>query len=186
MSEQICIDIYGQIEGENDNYRIKPPERVDIDAPALGDGYTYERFYAECPCAIHRTHTVTAGGRMTVQKEVAYDDWNNRVSASFIPINSSPILVYRQEIYYEGGSQTFTAVKGSSSDVVLSGGSLRYGTDAAEYLSSSYCSNQAQITSGGTMTMNFETAGTYNFTAYLIAPMAKPVPVSITITVTNS
>lgn len=189
MPEQIRIDIWGQIEGENDNYRIKPPARVDIDAPANGDGYMFERFFMECPCAIQRTHNVTQGGRVIVRKEVAYNDWEIRsslVDSDFYPINSSPILVYRQEILYSAGTQSFTAVKGSSYEFVLSGASLRYGTASADYFSSSYHSSQAQITSGGTMTVAFASAGTYNITAFLVAPLAKPVPVPIVITVTNS
>jgi len=189
MPETIKIDIWGQIEGESDNYRIKPPERVDIDAPALGDGRTFERFYAECPCAIQCTTTITEGGRLVVRKEVAYNDWEIRSSladSDFYPINSSPISVYRQEIFYSGGTQTFTAVKGSSYEFVLSGGSMRYGSAAPDFFSSSYHSSQAQITSGGTMTVAFASAGTYNITAFLVAPLAKPVPVPIVITVTNS
>ena len=189
MPETIKIDIWGQIEGENDNYRIKPPARVDIDAPALGDGNTFERFFDECPCAIQRTNNVTFGGRVIVRKEVAYNDWEIRSSladSDFYPINSSPISVYRQEIFYSGGTQTFTAVKGSSYEFVLSGGSMRYGTAAPEFFASSYHSSQAQITSGGTMTLDFESAGTYNITAFLVAKLAKPVPVPIVITVTNS
>lgn len=189
MPETIKIDIWGQIEGESDNYRIKPPERVDIDAPALGDGRTFERFYNECPCAFHRTTTITEGGRLIVQKEVAYNDWDTRSSladSEFHPINESPISVPRQEIFYTGGTQSFSVVKRTDYEFVLSGGSLRYGSSAPEFISSSYHLGQVEITSGGTMTLNMAGEGTYNITAFLAAKLAKPVPVPIVITVTNS
>lgn len=189
MPETIKIDIWGQIEGESDNYRIKPPERVDIDAPALGNGKTYERFYKECPCAFHRTTTITEGGRLVVQKEVAYNDWEVRSSladSEFHPINESPISVLRQEIFYEGGTQTMTQVSGESAVKVLVGGTLRYGTDAPAFVSSSYLGGAVTIDSAGNLTSEISGAGTYNITAFLTAKLAKPVPVPIVITVTNS
>ncbi len=190
MPEIIKIDIYGQIEGESDNYRIKPPERVDIDAPAMGDGNTYERFYDECPCAFHRTHTVTEGGRAIIRKEVAYDDYENRENAEYFPINTQPLTVYRQEIFYTGGTQNIDTAVGLDFEEVLIGGTLRYGTTPPTFMPNSYYYDgenyQANIASDGTISGKFLTTGTYNITAFLIAPNAKPVPVPITIIVTNS
>ena len=194
MPETIKIDIWGQIEGENDNYRIKPPARVDIDAPALGDGYTFERFFDECPCAIQRTHNVTQGGRVIVRKDVAYNDWEIRSSladSDFYPINSSPISVYRQEIFYSGGTQSLAAVAGVEYSYVLTGGTMRYGATPPTFMPGSYHydgdeSYQAIISSDGTISGTFRNAGTYNITAFLVAPKAKPVPIPIVITVTNS
>lgn len=191
MPESIKIDIWGQVEG-TDNYRIKPPERVDIDSPAMGDGYTYERYFDECPCAIQRTHTVTSGGRATFRKEVAYDDYENRESATYQPINVQPLTVYRQEIIYSGGTQTINAVKNTDFTQVLTGGTMRYGPTPPTFGSSSYYYDagtetyQAIISSDGTISGKFLNAGTYNITAFLIAPLANPVEVPIVITVTNS
>ena len=192
MPESIKIDIWGQIEGESDNYRIKPPERVEIDAPAMGDGNTFERFFNETPCAFHKTHTVTSGGRAVIQKEVAYDDYANRESATYYPINQQPLTVYRQEIFYSGGTQTVSAVKDTAFTQVLNGGTMRYGTTPPSFGSSSYFYDagtdtyQAIISSDGTISGKFLSVGTYNIIAFLVAPLAKPVQVPIVITVTNS
>ena len=186
MPEAIKIDIWGQIEGESDNYRCAPPAAIETDAPAQGEGEIFERFYNETPCAFHRSTQVTSGGRMTIRKEFAYDDYANRESATYYPIDAQPHKTYRQEIFYSGGTQTVSAVVGSAFTQVLSGGSLRYGTAGAVYVESSYHGSQATITSGGTISGTFASAGTYNITAFLIAQLAKPVPVPIVITVTNS
>lgn len=186
MPEKIRIDIWGQIEGENDHYRIKPPDRVDIDASALGDGDSFERYFDECPCAIQRTRTVLEGDRKIYRKMVAYNDWALRHSladSEFFPINTTPIIVYRQEILYTGGTQTFNAVAGTSSTFTLTGAALRYGSGHAAYVANSYYNYQAQINSSGILTANFSVAGTYNITAFLSAQLAKPVPVSIVINV---
>ena len=189
MPETIKIDIWGQIEGESDNYCIKPPEKVDVDTPLAGDGEAFERYYDECPCAIQRTKTITSGGRAFVRKEVAYNDWEVRSSlanSEFHPINESPISVYRQEIFYEGGTQTMTQVSGESAAMVLVGGTLRYGAATPAFVSSSYLGGAVTIDSAGNLTSEISGAGTYNITAFLTAKLAKPVPVPITITVTNS
>lgn len=186
MPEAIKIDIWGQIEGESDNYRCAPPAAIEIDAPTQGEGEIYERFYNETPCAFHRSTQITSGGRMTIRKEFAYDDYANRESASYMPIDANARTVYRQEIFYSGGTQTVAAVAGSEFTQVLSGGTLRYGSESATYLPSSYISSQATITSDGTISGTFENAGTYSITAFLTAPLAKPVAVPIVITVTNS
>ena len=186
MSEEIKIDIWGQIEGESDNFKCAPPDAIEIDTPSQGDGPTYKRFFDEIPCAIQRDTPITSGGRMTIRKEFAYDDYANRESATYYPIDAQPHKTYRQEIFYSGGTQTVSAVVGSAFTQVLSGGSLRYGTAGAVYVESSYHGSQATITSGGTISGTFASAGTYNITAFLIAQLAKPVPVPIVITVTNS
>ena len=186
MPEAIKIDIWGQIEGESDNYRCAPPAAIETDAPAQGEGEIFERFYNETPCAFHRSTQVTSGGRMTIRKEFAYDDYANRESATYMPIDANARTVYRQEIFYSGGTQTVAAVAGSAFEQVLSGGTLRYGSDSAAYLPSSYISSQATISSDGTISGTIADAGTYSITAFLTAPLAKPVPVSIVITVTNS
>ena len=186
MSEQIKIDVWGQVEG-TDNYRIKPPDRVGIDAPAMGDGYAYEWFFDECPCAIQRTHTITSGGRAVIRKEVAYDDVGNRESATYYPINQQPLTVLRQEIIYSGGTQYLSAVQQTSSSYTLnSSASLRYGSGGIAFAPGSYNTGQAIITSSGTLNLFYLSPGTYTFTAFLTAPLAKPVPVSFVITVTNS
>ena len=189
MPDQIRIDIWGHIEGESDQFGIKPPEKVDVDTPLAGDGESYERYFDECPCAFQRTKTITDGGRAYVRKEVAYDAWSARTSNStvFYPINSSPLVVYRQEIFYEGGTQSFTGVVGSSYTSALVGGTQRYSDGAQpKYASSSYYSEAVSISSSGQITYQFENAGTYNITAFLVTPMAKPVPVPITITITSN
>ena len=186
MSEEINIDIWGQIEGESDNFKCAPPAAIETDAPAQGEGEIFERFYNETPCAFHRSTQVTSGGRMTIRKEFAYDDYANRESATYMPIDANARTVYRQEIFYSGGTQTVAAVAGSAFEQVLSGGTLRYGSDSAAYLPSSYISSQATISSDGTISGTIADAGTYSITAFLTAPLAKPVPVSIVITVTNS
>jgi hypothetical protein len=184
MAEEITIDIWGQILGESDNYRCAPPDAIEIDAPAEGEGVIYKRYYNETPCAIHRETQITSGGRMTIQKEFAYDDYGNRESATYYPIDAQPHKTYRQEIYYSGGTQTVAASAGSAFSQVLSGGTLRYGSEPALYFESSYHGSQATITSDGTISGTFTSAGTYNITAFLTAELAKPVPVSIVITVT--
>lgn len=186
MSEEIKIDIWGQIEGESDNFKCAPPDAIETDVPTDGEGEMFQRFFNETPCAFHRTTQITSGGRMTIRKEFAYDDYANRASANYMPIDANGHTVYRQEIFYSGGTQTVSAVVGSAFTQVLSGGSLRYGTAGAVYVESSYHGSQATITSGGTISGTFASAGTYNITAFLIAQLAKPVPVPIVITVTNS
>lgn len=184
MPEAIKIDIWGQIEGESDNFRCAPPGPVETDVPAQGDGAIYKRFYEETPCAFHRETPITSGGRMTIRKEFAYDDYANRESATYYPIDANPRTVYRQEIFYSGGTQTILASAGSAFTQVLSGGTLRYGSESASYFPSSYHGSQATISSDGTIAGTFASSGTYNITAFLTAPLAKPVPVSIVITVT--
>ena len=186
MAEEITIDIWGQILGESDNYRCAPPAAIETDAPAQGEGEIFERFFDETPCAFHRSTQITSGGRMTIRKEFAYDDYANRESATYYPIDAQPHKTYRQEIFYSGGTQTVAAVAGSAFEQVLSGGTLRYGSKPALYFESSYHGSQASITSDGTISGTFTSAGTYNITAFLTAELAKPVPVSIVITVTNS
>ena len=192
MAEEITIDIWGQILGESDNYRCAPPAAIETDAPAQGEGEIFERFFDETPCAFHRSTQITSGGRMTIKKEFAYDDYANRESANYMPIDANAHKVYRQEIFYSGGTQTVAAVAGSAFTQVLSGGTLRYGTSAALFFESGYYWNadnssyQANITSGGTISGTFTSAGTYNITAFLTAQLAKPVAVPIVITVTNS
>lgn len=184
MPEMINIDIWGQIEGESDNYRVKPPEVVEMDAPEEGDGAIYKRFFKETPCAFHRDLPITSGGRTIILKEYAYDDWANRESAMYVPIDTQPRSVPRQEIIYSGGTQTVAAVVGSAYSQVLSSATLYYGNENAAYVASSYLDGKAVITSSGTIEGTFTSAGTYNVTAYLTAPLAKPVPVQIVITVT--
>ena len=194
MAEQIKIDIWGQIEGESDNYRCQPPEVVETDVPAEGDGTIFKRFYNETPCAYHRVTPITSGGRMIIKKDFAYDDWEKRNDSAteFAPIDAQPRTVYRQEIFYSGGTQTVSAVVGSAYTQVLSGGTMRYGTSSALFFESSYFYNgddssyQANISSDGTISGKFIASGTYTLTAFLTAPLAKPVPVPIVITVTNS
>ena len=95
MSEQIEVDCWGQVAGESNNYRVKPPVTVEIDTPANGEGFTYRRFYKECPCMIQRDGVATVGDRTIVETKLGYGDlrgngrrfadlWNGRRQCGFL------------------------------------------------------------------------------------------------------
>ena len=183
MSEQILIDIWGQIQGESDNYRVEPPCVVETDAPDGTDGDVFRRFYNETPCAFHRDRITKAGGRTAIVTMVAYGDWEQRSSATYVPINTQPIAVNRQEILYSGGTQTISASAGVPFSQTLASAGLYYGSGGASYVPGSFHSSQAVITSSGTIEGTFTSAGTYTCAAFLTAELAKPVAVPIVITV---
>ena len=184
MAETIQIDIWGHVKGESDQYRVKPPYEVQTDVPADGDGYIYHRFFNECPCAIHRDVCETVSGRIKVQKQVAYGDWDSRDTLSYSTIDKPFLSVYRQEIYAE--NQTFNATAGTafSFDLVAS---LRYGTDTST-ISCSIPSSSASLPegaslSGKTISGTVTTAGTYVVTIDMIAPLAKKKSITVTLVV---
>lgn len=183
MPETIYIDIWGQIQGESDNYRVEPPCVVEVDAPDGTDGDVFRRFFNETPCAFHRDRITKAGGRSAIVTMVAYGDWEDRQNANFLPIDAQPIPVPRQEIIYSGGTQTVSASAGVPFSQTLASAGLYYGSGGASYVPGSFYSSQAVITSSGTIEGTFTSAGTYTCAAFLTAPLAKPVPVSIVITV---
>lgn len=185
MPEKITIDQWGQIRGESENYRCAPPGPIEVDSPAEGDGAVYRRYFDETPCAFQRDTLVTSGGRMTIRTEVGYDDYANRESATYYPINAADISVNRQEILYSAGTQTLIGSAGSNYSSTLASAGLLYGSENAKYVSSSYTlsGGSATITSGGSITYNFTSAGTYSINALMTAPLAKPVLVPIQITI---
>lgn len=185
MAETIQIDIWGHIEGESDQYRVKPPYEVETDVPAQGDGYLYHRFFNECPCAIHRDVLETADGRLTVKKQVAYGDWATRDTLTYKTIDSPFLSVYRQEIFAE--NQTVNVTGGTAFTSVIPV-SLRYGTDTSS-ISSFVPNYSAQPPDGVTVSgstisgTNEVAAGTYTFTVCFIAPLAKEKSITVTLVV---
>lgn len=185
MAETIQIDIWGHIKGESDQYRVKPPYEVETDAPAVGNGYIYHRFFNECPCAIHRDGLSESNGRVSIVTMVAYGDWNDKENLNYSSIDSPFLSVYRQEVFAE--DQTVNATVGTAFTFEIPS-SLRYGTDLTT-IKSYVPTYSAQLPDGVTLSgttisgTNEVAAGTYTVTVCLIAPLSKELPITVTLVV---
>ena len=188
MSEIITIDCWGQIRGESDNFRVKPVDAFQIDGPEDddADGYTYERYFNECPCAIQRTYKETAGGRVLIQREVAYGDWTIRTTGTFDwkPITNGTFDVYRQEVI--ASNQSFNATHGTAISGATVAASLLYGEvgeDTVFAFQQGSGITGVEISSVGVLSGTVSTAGTYTAKVAIIAPLAKEKVITITLTV---
>ena len=187
MPETIEVDCWGQVAGESDNYRVKPPVTVEIDTPANGEGFTYRRFYKECPCMIQRNGTTTVGDRTIIETKLGYGDWNTRESSMTFVDFAPTLTVTRQEV--TGSNQSFNAVAGVAISGTTIAASLTYGTVADNATFSFYNGTSISgltLSSAGVLSGTIAAAGTYTAQVAIIAPHAKQKIITVTFTVTNS
>lgn len=188
MSETITIDCWGQIRGESDNFRVKPVDVFQVDGPEDddADGATYERYFNETPCAFQRTLKQTAGGRVSIQREVAYGDWTIRTNEAieWFPVNNGTFDVLRQEVI--ASNQTFTATAGAAISGATVAASLRYGSvgeDTKFAFRQGSGITGVELSSAGVLSGTVSTAGTYTAEVAILAPLAKEKVITITLTV---
>ena len=187
MPETIEVDCWGQVAGESDNYRVKPPVTVEIDTPANGEGFTYRRFYKECPCMIQRDGVATVGDRTFIETKLGYGDWNTRASSMTFVDFAPTLVVNRQEI--TASNQFFNAVAGTAISGATVAASLTYGTVADNAVFSFYTGSSisgVELSSDGVFSGTIAAAGTYTAQVAIIAPHAKQKIITVTFTVTNS
>ena len=187
MSETIEIDCWGQVAGESDNFRVKPPMAVEWDIPASGEGFGYRRYFKECPCAVQRDSIVTEGDRTFVVTKIGYGDWNDRASSMTFVDFTPTLTVTRQEI--TASDQSFNAVAGVAISGTTIAASLTYGTVADNATFSFYNGTSISgidLSSSGVLSGTISAAGTYTAQVAIIAPHAKQKVITITFTVTNS
>ena len=186
MSETIEIDCWGQVAGESDNYRVKPPAVAEIDAPESGSGilYVYRRYFLECPCIVQRDAIETSGGRVSVVTQLGYGDWNDRSSGmTFVPL-APTLTVARQEI--TASNQSFNATAGAAISGATIAASLTYGTVADNATFSFFGTSSiagVEISSVGVLSGTVSTAGTYTAQVAIIAPHAKQKVITVTLVV---
>jgi hypothetical protein len=189
MSEKITIDVWGHIRGESDDFRVKPVDVYQVDAPEDddADGDTFERYANECPCAMQRTKKVTAGGRVTIQRDVTYGDWTLRATElDWKPISVGTLEVYRQEII--ASNQEFNATAGSEITGATVAASLLYGEvgeDTKFAFQQGSGITGVELSSAGVLSGTVSTAGTYQAKVEIIAPLAKHKVITITLTVSE-
>ena len=187
MSETIEIDCWGQVAGESDNFRVKPPMAVEWDTPASGEGFAYRRYFRECPCAVQRDSISTVGDRSFVITQIGYGDWNDReTSMTFVDFTPT-LIVTRQEI--TASDQSFTTVAGVAISGTTIAASLTYGTVADNATFSFYNGTSISgltLSSAGVLSGTIAAAGTYTAQVAIIAPHAKQKIITVTFTVTNS
>lgn len=184
MSETIEIDCWGQVAGESDNYRVKPPVVFETDAPENGDGYIYRRYFNECPCAVQRDVIETAGGRISIKTQIGYGDWNNRATSMNFVALTPTLSVTRQEI--TASNQSFNATAGTAISGATIAASLTYGTVADNATFSFYGTSSitgVELSSIGVLSGTVSTAGTYTAQVAIIAPHAKQKVITITLVV---
>jgi hypothetical protein len=187
MPEIIEIDCWGQVAGESDNFRVKPPVTVEIDTPANGDGFTFRRFFKECPCAVQRDSVVTEGDRTIVITQIGYGDWNDRASSMTFVDFAPTLSVYRQEI--TASNQTFNAITGVEISGATIAASLTYGTVADNATFSFYGTSSipgVELSSSGVLSGRITPAGTYSAQVAIIAPHAKQKVITVKFYVSNS
>ena len=186
MPETIVIDCWGQVCGESDNYRVKPPVVAETDAPANEGGVLilYRRYFIECPCAVQRDVIETALGRVTIKTQIAYGDWNDRAAGlTYVPLTPT-LTVTRQEI--TASNQSFNATHGVAISGATIAASLTYGTVADNATFSFYGTSSidgVELSDVGVLSGTVSTAGTYTAQVAIIAPHAKQKVITITLVV---